>query len=61
MKIYTEPLIELLYFVEEEILTEVSGNQRTYAAYELNDVLLGGDVGMKRTTTITLEDVQITQ
>ena len=61
MKRYTKPSIELLFFEEKEILTVVSGNQRTYAAYELNDVMLGDDIGMKRTTTITLEDVQITQ
>ncbi|MDO5398764.1 MAG: hypothetical protein Q4G33_12630 [bacterium] len=59
MKKYTEPIITLLLFDEEEVLT-MSGRTKTYAANELNKVLMGDEVGMKGTTTVTLEDITIT-
>lgn len=65
MKEYMKPIIDLLLFDEEEVLTNSgvsppSEQTRTYATYELNDVLMGDENRRANgTTTITIEKIAI--
>ncbi len=56
MKIYTEPNIDVLLFDEEEDI--LTASEATYAAKQLNEYMFGQ--GVKSTTTIKLQDVNVT-
>lgn len=57
MKRYTEPIIGIILFDEEDDILTASQNQATYAAKQLNGYMY--DQGVKSTTTIKLQDVNV--
>lgn len=56
MRKYMKPIMDLLLFDEDEVLT--SSTIETYSTAEMADVLTR-EKGVKRTTVITIEKVAI--
>lgn len=54
MKKYERPIIELLGFDEDEIIT-LSGETRSYAAKDLNEYMFGDSVKAGNTTTVNID------
>ena len=54
MKRYERPVIELLGFDEDEIIT-LSGETRSYAAKDLNEYMFGDSVKAGNTTTVNID------
>lgn len=54
MKRYERPVIELLSFDEEEVIT-ASGDIQSYAAKDLNEYMFGDSVKAGSTTTVNID------
>ena len=59
MKKYERPVIELLSFDEEEVIT-ASTQTQSYAAKDLNEYMFGDSVNAGSTTTVNIDRAIVT-
>ncbi len=59
MKRYERPIIELLSFDEEEVITSSTQTQ-SYAAKDLNEYMFGDSVNAGSTTTVNINKAVVT-
>lgn len=59
MKRYERPIIELLSFDEEEVIT-TSTQTQSYAAKDLNEYMFGDSVKAGSTTTVNINKAVVT-